>query len=375
MVSDTKRFDPVELADLKARTELSSLFASFGVRSKGSASARWANCCFHGEKTPSLKIDDKRGRYYCFGCGAAGDHFTVLAELGGKSFMESVETLGGVRLITAEERKAVAERSKKWEDEDKKERERARKSCERLFSNAAPILGTHGEAYLSGRGLPVVKRWVEDIRFLKELAYRGFVDENADETTELGAFPAMVAAIRNAQGEIIGLHRTYLDPVEPVKLTPPGCQRRNKAKKVLGEQSGGLIRLSPMGPRLAVGEGIETSQSWFALGLGGNDIAIAAAVSIGNMAGGATGSSPHPKDSKKRIPNGVPDLDRPGMILPPQVKEIILIGDGDSDPAMTRARLVVAGRRFRKQGVAVSVCMAPQGNDFNDVLQSDAGSD
>ena len=31
-------------------------------------------CCwpFHEEKTPSCKINDETGSYYCFGCGAKG---------------------------------------------------------------------------------------------------------------------------------------------------------------------------------------------------------------------------------------------------------------------------------------------------------------
>ena len=38
----------------------------------------WACCPFHQEKTPSFHADNRRGRYYCFGCQASGDHFTFL---------------------------------------------------------------------------------------------------------------------------------------------------------------------------------------------------------------------------------------------------------------------------------------------------------
>lgn len=30
-------------------------------------------CMFHGEKTPSMKINDKRNDFYCFGCNVHGD--------------------------------------------------------------------------------------------------------------------------------------------------------------------------------------------------------------------------------------------------------------------------------------------------------------
>lgn len=371
------RIDAAELADLKARTPLSDLFAKYGVRGRGKpgGNAIWAPCCFHAEKTASLKINDQRGAYHCFGCGASGDHFDVLRELGGKSFGEAVEVLGGARLLTTEERAEIADRQRKFDEEERKEKERARTSSQRLFDSAKPIAGTHAAAYLAARHLPVVPRWTFDLRFVAELAYHGFPDANADDPVEIGAFPAMVAAIRDRDGRIIGLHRTYLDPVKPAKLMPPGDAKRNKAKKVLGEQRGGMILLSPPAKCLAIGEGIETSQAWYALGMAGEgDVAIAAAVSLGNLSGSATGSSPHPKKENATVPNGIPDPDRPGVILPRHVENVILIGDGDSDPYMTRARLLVAARRFHGQGVGVQVSMAPQGKDFADLLAGEAAA-
>lgn len=368
------RIDQAELDDLKSRTLLSAVFEKYGVKSKGSRTARWAVCCFHAEKSGSLKINDQRGRYHCFGCGAAGDHFTVLTELGGKTFMEAVEVLGGVRLITAEERKVIEDRNNEWQAEERRVIERTRKSIQHTFTTGKPIGGTHVEAYLKARGLRAGKFWTFDLRFVADLTYRGFTTPEAEESVELGTFPAMVAAIRNPTGEIIGLHRTYLDLTEPRKLTPPGDPRRNKAKKVLGEQRGGYIRLSPDAPRLATGEGIETSRAWFAMGHGGEEeIAIGAAVSLGNLSGGAMGSTEHPADPTKRIPNGIPDMDRPGMLLPACVKQLIMLGDGDSDPAMTKARLLVAGRRYRAMGLGVGISMAPDGIDFADEMLAEGG--
>jgi DNA primase len=53
----------------------------------------WACCPFHTEKTPSFHADDRKGRYYCFGCRQAGDIFTFLIEKDGLSFPEAVERL------------------------------------------------------------------------------------------------------------------------------------------------------------------------------------------------------------------------------------------------------------------------------------------
>ena len=53
----------------------------------------WCCCLFHEEKTPSCKIDDDRGSFYCFGCGAKGDIFTLYTDLYNYSFLEAVSYL------------------------------------------------------------------------------------------------------------------------------------------------------------------------------------------------------------------------------------------------------------------------------------------
>ena len=55
----------------------------------------WACCPFHNEKSPSFHVDDRKGRYYCFGCKQSGDIFTFLVEKEGVSFPEAVERLAG----------------------------------------------------------------------------------------------------------------------------------------------------------------------------------------------------------------------------------------------------------------------------------------
>ena len=53
----------------------------------------WCCCLFHKEKTPSMKINDELGSFYCFGCGAKGDIFTIYTDLYNYSFQESVSEL------------------------------------------------------------------------------------------------------------------------------------------------------------------------------------------------------------------------------------------------------------------------------------------
>lgn len=250
-------------------------------------------------------------------------------------------------------------------------RRAARERSATIFNAARPIDGTHADAYLRNRGIVAAADILADLRFVPALEYRGHV-EGADEEEALGEFPCMVAAIRDATGVLIGIHRTYLDPKAPIKLKPPGDPRRNLAKKVYGQQAGGMIRLGPARASMATGEGIETTLAWYLMGRGPDDVCVAAAINLGNMAGGSTGSIAHPTIRKRTIPNGNPDMARPGMGIPDAVTDLILLGDGDSDPANTYAHLLTAARRHLALGRAVSIDFAPTGLDWNDVLQATA---
>jgi DNA primase len=65
------------------------------LKSRPAKGDHWACCPFHSEKTPSFHVDDRKGRYHCFGCQASGDHFRFLMDLEGLSFPEAVEMLAG----------------------------------------------------------------------------------------------------------------------------------------------------------------------------------------------------------------------------------------------------------------------------------------
>ena len=50
-------------------------------------------CPFHNEKTPSFTINEAKGFYHCFGCGAHGDIVRFEMEANGLPFMDAVEKL------------------------------------------------------------------------------------------------------------------------------------------------------------------------------------------------------------------------------------------------------------------------------------------
>lgn len=113
------RFPSAFLDDVRDRISLSTVVARRVTWDKRKTNAAkrdyWACCPFHGEKSPSFHVDDRKGMYHCFGCGVTGDHFRFLMELEGKEFPEAVTELAeqaGLALpeVTPESRAAAARR-------------------------------------------------------------------------------------------------------------------------------------------------------------------------------------------------------------------------------------------------------------------------
>jgi DNA primase len=93
------RFPPSLLEDIRGRVSISSVVGKRVAwdrrKSNPGKGDFWACCPFHGEKTASFHVEDRKGRYHCFGCKVSGDIFTFLVEKEGLSFPEAVERLAG----------------------------------------------------------------------------------------------------------------------------------------------------------------------------------------------------------------------------------------------------------------------------------------
>ncbi len=91
------RFSPSFLDDIRGRVSISSVVGRKVAWDRRKTNVGkgdyWACCPFHGEKSPSFHVDDRKGRYHCFGCKASGDIFTFLVEKEGLKFPEAVEHL------------------------------------------------------------------------------------------------------------------------------------------------------------------------------------------------------------------------------------------------------------------------------------------
>jgi hypothetical protein len=212
-----------------------------------------------------------------------------------------------------------------------------------------------------------------DIRFVERLDYWGEGENGSEESILLAVLPALISIIRNVEGDIIGIAQTFLDNDKPIKWRPTGSSR-NSNKKIRGKKRGGMIRLGLIGEKLALAEGWENALSWYAFGYGPEDVSLAAAVDLGNLAGRALSkvahrSSPDADGCPRRIPNGLkPDPNGPGVILPDGINSVILIGDRDSETFATVAKMMTAATRFHAMGLDVALSWPLAGKDFNQML-------
>ena len=106
-------FNKIDLDNIKSKILISEeLDKKTKVIKKGKD--YWCCCPFHNEKTPSCKINDEQGSYYCFGCGAKGDIFTIYQELYNYTFLDAVKELANRAGI-----KIDFERTSNYKENDK----------------------------------------------------------------------------------------------------------------------------------------------------------------------------------------------------------------------------------------------------------------
>ncbi len=83
---------PAWLDELRARLSLSGVIGRTTRLTK--AGHEFKACCpFHNEKSPSFTVNDEKGFYHCFGCGAHGDVIRWMTDQRGLSFMDAVKDL------------------------------------------------------------------------------------------------------------------------------------------------------------------------------------------------------------------------------------------------------------------------------------------
>ena len=346
------------------------------------------------------------GIFICRESGAGGDAIALAQHLDGTTFLAAVETLTGRpppgrraaetpgereererRLARAQE--AAAAKAAAALVSSDKYRQQERERAYALWRKARPARGTLVEAYLEKRGLLLFP----DLR-LRFLADQPLWDKPPPHGRIVHQGPAMVAPIIGPDGRFGGIHMTWLDLAQEKgkALVPdPETGEMIPAKKIRGIKRQGCIPLSPIegATRLIEGEGIETvltvrRRLAEAADLAQPVTAYWSAVDLGNMAGKATRSVPHPtlksvdKLGRLRaplVPGPEPaELDNLPIPLPEGITEVILLQDGDSEPFRTEMamRRAAARRALERPDLLIRKAVPPAGLDFNDLVRERA---
>jgi DNA primase len=112
----------------------------------------WEACCpFHEERTPSFKVDPRRGTWHCYGsCSTGGDQISFLERIDNLSFVEVLEILAartGVEL-PRRRREDPARR-----DEEQKLRAALESAANYYRRHLKSPEGARAGEYVAGRGL------------------------------------------------------------------------------------------------------------------------------------------------------------------------------------------------------------------------------
>lgn len=337
----TQSFPRADLEAIRARTRLSALI---GKQVKLRRAGRgWKGLCpFHGEKTASFNVDDERGTYHCYGCGAHGRAFDWVMHVEGVDFAAAVTLLaegGELQGVVAAQAPVPAER-------------RASGVVDSVvvgrwnWRTAVTARGSIVERYLASRGLDPagVPGGLDALRFHPRAAVVPWrVD--AEEGDAAIRAPAMLGLIVDAGGAPIGVHATYLHPRGEGKAALPRTRdgEERPSRKMWGRLSGGAVWLSgsPAGARdvpLVAGEGIETG--WAFVQQLGRPCRLAAALSLDNLQG-------FPVTDGGVLPwwNLRPDPARAAFTIPDPGDVVVLV-DADMKPLRDRKVQRARGRRW-----------------------------
>jgi putative DNA primase/helicase len=269
------------------------------------------------------RFDNKhaRGGFYCNGCGA-GDGFTLLQRVHGWDFKTTrarvIEAAGLGR-----ERSPVSPTAIPHSRADVPAIAQPSGRVLRLKREACALVDCPDVIeYLRGRALwPIAAR--------TSLRAHAGVDY-FEEGRKVGRYPAMLAAVRDIDGDLVTIHTTYLQAGRKLKAFEP-----RKLLSPMNGRDGCAVRLQGItGDVLGVAEGIESALSAAAL----HSLTVWAALNTAMLA--------------KFTP-------------PAEVKRLVIFADADEAGLGAAERLTE-----RLQGRLTIERRTPAKGDWNDVLQA-----
>ena len=240
--------NPAFLDELRDKVPLSDLIGR-KVKLTHKGKEHTGLCPFHKEKTPSFTVNDDKGFYHCFGCGAHGDQIRYLMESEKMPFMEAVEYLAnmaGVKM-PAPDPKAAAQHERNSELLKLMEC-----ACRYFQGHLFGAAGAEARKYLIKRGMSsdLAKRFrlgyapsgsgllahLTANKFsIKDMQAMGLVAPNKDGNGYHDYFyDRVMFPVMNRRGQVIGFSGRILHEGEPKYLNSPETDLFHKGDLLYG---------------------------------------------------------------------------------------------------------------------------------------------
>ncbi len=317
-------------------------------------------CPFHQEKTPSFTVDERRGTFHCFGCGAHGNAIDFVMRTENLGFREVVERLAQeVGLALPEETPEARARDDRRTTLQDVLQAAAEWFADRLADRRA---GSVAWEYLAGRGLDeaAIRRFgigyaPAGRNHLKEalgqrypenlLVEAGLLGRPEDGGASYDRFRSRVIfPIRDPRGRIVGFGGRVLGDGEPKYLNSPETEIFQKGRLLYGHDLAAAALRGPRGgaPRDIVA--VEGYMDVIALHLAGIETAVA--------------------------PLGTALTEQQIALLWRLVPEPILCFDGDTAGQRAAARAAERALPMLKPGHSLRFAMLPAGEDPDSLVRN-----
>jgi DNA primase len=356
----------LDIAAIKQAVSLLDIAQSYGIKLRRQG-REWSGLSpFKAEKTPSFYVDERKGLFKCFASGEGGDVIRFVQLMDGCDFAQAIERLRTQAGIADPGRRAqlariYEQRRRDAEIEKAEQDQRHIAVASGMWHASQSGHGSPVETYLAARGidLDALER-VYGWRVPPALRFHPNCRARMDDIAWEG--PAMLGVCaREVLGRkhLVGVHRTFIAPDGRGKADCP------QPKMTLGGLYGAYTSLTPPATVAVLGEGYETVLSVLvaAARLGRRAYGVSG-LFLGNICGAGIRRNGAPRTEISTEP----DPQRPGLLLPDGVREVVLLKDADGkNPDDIDRFLRRAATKFQRRGLKVYIASPTLGDDFNDM--------
>lgn len=205
----------------------------------------WGCCPFHNEKTPSFSVNEEKGFYHCFGCGAHGDIISFTMNIEHVEFKTALQELADLAGIKMPEYHQKSPERVRLEDSYFDICERAATEYQKLLFSES---GAEALAYIRGRGFTddMIKKYRLGYAPKNNLIASKFGDKKQENLLATGLVRRgeyglydffrhkLMFPIFDPKGNVIAFSGRSLDGSEPKYINTTDTELFHKRQTIFG---------------------------------------------------------------------------------------------------------------------------------------------